>query len=549
MIKVKKTNFIKLFKDKNFNIPPFQRGYVWKKNEWNDLLNDIKNILEFKTNHFMGNILIKEKNNIFEIIDGQQRFITILLFIKAFEISYTTISKNRIEEISQSRLDINNRDNIFASIMNDTFNEEIETNNYSSKNIKRAFLHFKNQINKDSKSLFGNNITSDLKLYQVLNKLVFIEVRIDVNINPYLIFETLNARGVDLNISDLVKNHLIEKAQDKNFVTNEWQRLTNGLNENQFEELFQFFYNSSNNKKRLLKEITSDINSNENVRKFIQKLSIFTQTYKQLSKINQTYLTQGIQEYISYLNHLGNNLFKILAVPTKDKFKTREWLKVLKLLEVFIFRYIVICKKNKNSFKKKLFEIARKINNNEISTANEIYNLLYQDFFVDDEEFENAFSYISLIYSKRIEYDYNNQGLLVKYILYKIENFLRGDRLLSLVGTGTNDISIEHIKNESSNIPDAFKYRLGNYALMKESENNAAGQSGLDFIGKKEIYRKSTYLTIIGEKENSQVLKPLYEYNDFNEENIKNRQRELAKIAVNIWKLDGREFSLESSND
>jgi len=556
VLSVKKCNFIQLFKKGNFIIPAYQRGYVWQKNEWEDFYNDVVNIVElkdYKIEHFMGNILLMKKNNEYEIIDGQQRLITILLFIKAFEKVYTEIDPNfkkeRIDNIFQNSLTVSDTDRIFASIMNDTFNNSIQTSNNASRNIKQAFLFFKNKINNNDNPIFNKKLKTDLNLYRMLLKLIFIEINIDDNSNPYLIFETLNARGVDLNISDLVKNHLIEKATDKQFITDTWQRFMDGLNENQFEELFQYFYNSSNNKKRLLKEITGRIDTDENVREFIRKLSLYVQTYKDLSDMTRAYHTQGVQEYISYLNHLGSSLFKILAVPAKEKFENGEFLKLLKLCEVFIFRYLIIAKKDEKSFRKELFRIAQKINNGEITTANQVYNLLYKDYFVDDEEFENAFSYIRLTYSKRTEYRYNNQGEIVKYILYRLENYLRGDKLLSLIGTKTNDVSIEHIENESStNLPDAFKYRLGNYALMKEVDNNKAG--GLNFVDKKEkYYRNSTYLTIAGGERNNKRLSPLTNYTLWNEENIKIRQREMAKLAVDLWNLDGRQFTLDVTND
>ncbi|NPA59337.1 MAG: DUF1524 domain-containing protein, partial [Epsilonproteobacteria bacterium] len=376
--------------------------------------------------------------------------------------------------------------------------------------------------------LFNKKIKTDYNLYRMLLKLIFIEIDIDESSNPYLMFETLNARGVDLNISDLVKNHLVEKATNPQFVTEAWQQFMDGLNENQFEELFQYFYNSNNNKKRLLKEITGDINTDENVREFIRKLSLYVQTYNELSDNTKIYSTQGVQEYIVYLNHLGSSLFKILAVPAKEKFSNSEFLKLLKLCEVFIFRYLVISKKDEKSLRKVLFKIAQKINRGEITVANEIYNLLYKDFFVEDEEFENAFSYIRLVYSKRREYQYNNQGMVVKYILYRLENYLRGDNLLSLIGTQTNDVSIEHIENESSTaMSDAFKYRLGNYALMKESDNNQAGLEGLGFVDKKtRFYQNSTYLTIIGGERNHKRLSPLTNYTLWGKENIKTQDKE-----------------------
>jgi hypothetical protein len=558
MLSVKKCNFVQLFKKGNFVIPTYQRGYVWQKNEWEYFYNDALNIVKlkkYKTKHFMGNVLLMKKNNEYEIIDGQQRLITILLFIKAFESVYSnirvTLKKERINKIFRNNLTANDTDGIFLSIMNGTFSEMIATTNNSSSNIKNAYLYFKNKINNNGRPLFKKNIKTDYSIYRMLLKLLFIEILIDSNSNPYLIFETLNARGVDLNISDLVKNHLVEKANDKQFVTDSWRRFTDGLNEDKFEELFQYFYNSNNNKKRLLKEITGNIDTDDNVREFISKLSLYVQIYKDLSDVTKTYPTQGVQEHISYLNHLESSLFKILAVPAQEKFSNSEFLKLLKLCEVFIFRYLVISKKDEKSFRKYLFKIAQKINKDEVTTANQVYNLLYKDFFVEDEEFENAFSYIRLVYSKKREYEYNNQGVVVKYLLYRLENYLRDEILLSLIGTQTNDVSIEHIENDSSiNMPDAFKYRLGNYALMKESDNNRAGLEGLQFLDKKtRFYQISTYLTIIGGEKNNKQLSALSSYALWNKDNIKNRQRQMAKLAVDLWSLDGRQFVLDVPND
>jgi hypothetical protein len=82
---------------------------------------------------------------------------------------------------------------------------------------------------------------------------------------------------------------------------------------------------------------------------------------------------------------------------------------------------------------------------------------------------------------------------------------------------------------------------------MKESDNNQAGQDGLNFVDKKtRFYQSSTYLTVVGKRNgNNVLLKPLYEYSLWTKEEIKLRQRKMAKLAVNLWKLDGREFSLD----
>lgn len=555
MLTVKKTTFYDFFTKGDFVIPAYQRGYVWQKNEWDDFYNDIKNIVELKeyqVTHFMGNILIKKNSaGNYEIIDGQQRLITILLFIKAFEEVYRQIrpllNKKYIPTIFGHTLHVNDSDNVFSAILNNPNYSNRTTTNDISERIQKAFFEFKTKINNQGNPIFKRTITTDENLYRLLKRLIFIEIEIDAKHNPYLIFETLNARGVELNISDLVKNHLIEHSTNQIHTNNEWNRITSGLNNNEFERVFQFFYNSSNNKKRLLKEITATINNQITVNDFLQKLSVYTDNYKQLSDITQTYQVGDVQKYISYLNHLGTDSYKILAIPAKSKFTPDEFLKVLKLCEVLIFRYVVIGKKDEKVLIKKMYEIAQKISLNTLTTANAIYNILHKDFFVDDEEFENAFSYIRLTYSKRQEYRYNNQGTLVKYILYRIENYLRGDLQLSLIGTQTNDVSIEHIENESStNLSNEHKYRLGNYALMREADNNAMGQNGLTFIQKRTstYYLNSQYLTLIGGNANGKTLSAASSYNLMDEGNIKNRQRQLAKIAVDLWSLDGRQFVL-----
>lgn len=552
MLKVRKTNFFDFFTKGNFVIPNYQRGYVWQENEWKNFYDDVKSIVEekFKITHFMGNILIKKnQDGIYEIIDGQQRLITILLFVKAFETVYNEIKpslrKKYISKINEYKLDVNDSDNIFSSILTYQSYTERTTTNKSSEYIQKAYFELVKYIKNNGTPIFKKTIPTDESLYRLLKRLIFIEINIDIDHNPYLIFETLNARGIELNIADLVKNHLIEHSENKTFISNEWNRITNGFNGSEFESIFKFFYNSREDKKKLLKQITKTIRGDLAVNDFLQKLSSYTDKYKKFSNIHQTYAVQEVQTYISYLNHLDNEFFKILAIPASIKFVDSEFLKLLKLCEVFVFRYLIITKKDERIIENNFFNVAIKINNDKITTANEVYNLLYKELFIDDEEFENAFSYVKFIYAKRTPHKYHNKTKLVKYILYRIENYLRGDLQLSLIATGTNDISIEHIENESStSLSDEHKYRLGNYALMKESDNNAIGQNASTFTDKRNsiYYQNSQYLTLIGGNRNGKTLPSASSYILMDEANIKNRQRQLAKIAVDLWSLDGRQF-------
>ena len=68
---------------KSYKIPDYQRAYSWEQHHWKALLDDLLEQNEGDNNYFFGNILIEEtsKNRQYEIIDGQQRIITIIIFI------------------------------------------------------------------------------------------------------------------------------------------------------------------------------------------------------------------------------------------------------------------------------------------------------------------------------------------------------------------------------------------------------------------------------------------------------------------------------------
>lgn len=76
-----------------FSIPRNQRRYVWGKDNWSELFEDLKFVIDNKKedvikSHFLGSIVLQKKNDVddityFEIIDGQQRSITIVLFFAA----------------------------------------------------------------------------------------------------------------------------------------------------------------------------------------------------------------------------------------------------------------------------------------------------------------------------------------------------------------------------------------------------------------------------------------------------------------------------------
>ena len=68
-----------------FTVPEYQRGYEWRKKHWRDLWTDVNRIGDQVDQHYLGNIILLEKNagRTYEIVDGQQRIVTISILAMA----------------------------------------------------------------------------------------------------------------------------------------------------------------------------------------------------------------------------------------------------------------------------------------------------------------------------------------------------------------------------------------------------------------------------------------------------------------------------------
>lgn len=531
MLNAYKKNYRDLSNEyKSLKIPNYQREYVWSKIEWEDFFNDIKNIVKYNfKSHFMGTLLVKKNTSgNYDIIDGQQRLITINIFLMAYRDFYLNKYDMRsIKYITSSlsnRIKLSDDDNIYELLYNNLYDESKNISTNQSKNILKAYQFFRKELKR--KDLFGY-IYTDNKILRVLLKLIFIVIEIDNKTSPYLIFETLNARGVDLNISDLVKNHLLDKLKNNNelssLLSNEWSKLNRGISTNKFENIFQAYYKSSMNRKAILKEITKSTNTEDDIKNFVSQLSKYINTYKKLSDASDEHWSanKDLKKHILNLHYFEcNHILKILYIPIHENFKDKNQIKFFKFLESLVFRYIIICRKDESKIIDKFYEIARKLNSTEIDKVSALKHEL-KDFVIDDEEFEYSFAYRS------IEYPKNN---IVQYILYTLENHLLGNNTYILK---TSDASVEHIEADST-LNHNLKYRLGNYTLLTGDENEKAGNK--DFIIKKENYYKNSGFTLTNGASNSEI-KPLHGYVGWNLENIKIRQSQLAKLAVKVWKI------------
>ncbi|MDL0082206.1 DUF262 domain-containing protein [Helicobacter sp. XJK30-2] len=200
-----------------FSIPTYQRNYTWKKHNCTKLLEDIISISRNKKTHFMGSITyvihLKDQENSlmqlqeFVIIDGQQRITTMMLLLKAIEtkasdeikeeiaklLSLTRGQKLRLKPIKSDR-------EAFDLVMSNRL-RDIQ----GSSKIKENYQFFLKEL--DSYLQKGYAIE---EIYRAFLRLKIVGIGLELgDDDPQVVFESINATGVQLTGLDLIRNYLM----------------------------------------------------------------------------------------------------------------------------------------------------------------------------------------------------------------------------------------------------------------------------------------------------------------------------------------------------
>ncbi len=215
-----------------FIIPFFQRSYSWDEDNWQALWDSISLIYSAarKKEHFIGSIIIKldksyGKSVEFYVVDGQQRLITLSIILKVLQ-NEAHQQKDKIlvkdiksllhlEGINESRIRTSHLDQAcYEYIMEKQKHEEIEEDEYRNNKIFECYKFFQEKIQSlegisepDNKLKLNAVITGDKKNVDY-KSLAFVRVGLDDEDNEQEIFDTVNSYGVNLLVSDLIKNFI-----------------------------------------------------------------------------------------------------------------------------------------------------------------------------------------------------------------------------------------------------------------------------------------------------------------------------------------------------
>jgi len=351
----------------HYHVPKYQREYTWGKTEWEQLLIDIE---ENDIGYFMGSIICIDDNNelgpgesrIFEVVDGQQRLTTLSIILMSIYRSLLEIEKSMSSEDQEENDDYRI---LLSNIRKQLVHKKSEINKTESgffqdksKKTKYCFLRVQpsTQSNNYSDYLqilneldlikgnykskfcgvrrlykaynyFHDSLPDDYdgikKILHKINSLKFIHISVTSSSDAFVLFESLNNRGVPLSAMDIIKNKMLAQLEKKHKIDiddayDEWQRLLKFLPEYTDQERFlRQYYNAFKvypeikienftraTKSTLIKIYEFFIKTN--ARKTIDDLLDKAEIYNTFIEPNSNELTGERKKYLLDLGRIGS---------------------------------------------------------------------------------------------------------------------------------------------------------------------------------------------------------------------------------------------------
>jgi uncharacterized protein with ParB-like and HNH nuclease domain len=282
---------------KRYIIPRFQRDYAWTEENWEDLWFDVIelwNNKESQSFHYMGSIVLQETNKerSFFVIDGQQRLVTISLLILAclkiikdypdkknednereVLIRETYLgSKDGISLSYTSKLELNRNNNDFYSTHLNQLREPFSLRSLNDSNLLlwKAFNYFYQELKRQD---FSKNSVDLYKFVDTIigDRIFFIQITVADELSAYTVFETLNARGLELTTSDLLKNYLfslLKSDLDIEQAESLWRYITGIVGLKKIPQFLRYYFNAYHpliREERLFKELRNQISNDSDV--------------------------------------------------------------------------------------------------------------------------------------------------------------------------------------------------------------------------------------------------------------------------------------------
>lgn len=578
-----------LFRDANvFSIPKYQRGYAWKENQLEDFIEDIKALLieGEQSEHFFGSLVCSqveavgghEREN--QLVDGQQRLTTFVILASRLIRKYEELIKldsDHVEYINQKIQELTERYICYKKSVNKK--TELIPRMTLSRRDKEFFAslidgrilnceresHNKLKFAADKIDKFIEELVIDKSIDEQLDSLGDIEKIINEKCNiihmitskvsdAYKLFQVINDRGEHLTHTDLIRAKTLGIADDNKSehifkdVEKTWDDLDRDLGLN-LEKLLGDFYSSKTGDK-----VKPTAFYDQFVKKIIGESSVLPEHIYQLMsdlkielrKAHQ--ISNGEWPYAdSKLNSWKRNRLRILVINLKHthpiplllaatKLDESKFYELVRVLEVFFFRYKHICKNKIDLATTRYLKACRLIESGDFiiqKFKEELRGLILKD--ATDEQFAIRIAELQYIDPKKGD----NRGL--RYLLMGLEDswswyidgmkggYSNKEKSINVSAVYEfSSMTLEHVYPQNPSVKDLnieeHLNSLGNLTLLDPSLNSSLGN--LDYSEKYSFLVERSKLAINSDFAN---------YPSWNRENLLDRQKRLIDAAKSVF--------------
>lgn len=510
-------------------IPFYQRSYVWDKEDWEKLYDDLFSSMENSKDHFLGSLLIRKDSSLPTgyVVDGQQRLTTFSLLLRALfkdtlaafrQIPLQTISaslsplwivsNNQAKsKLEHSHIDSNNFNNIINFKRSDEF-----TNIKNTSKMHNAYMFFSTELEKLSLE------TRQRFFDYLMERKLFVHITIQESEDEQKIFDSINTTGEPLTVTDIIKNDLFRRLLKATSVSPD---AVNGYYNDYWKSIFESnkeqteFWNTKHTigryqryRSELLLQgfaicegvLEEKDNFNDLGIRFKKKLEDFTadQLLSILKKIHSyaqdfftwnLFLPKNEFQDFNFSASPEDRLFHYLRTsPTTTIYPTLlfirhnlkdnpDYEKCISLIESYLVRRALLGLTDKNYNKNFLKTIStlRSIPKEEIykTLQEEIYR-----FSADSDFFPNNDQLTKL---RDIKIDHS----IVKYTLYWIALSLDNEKSENVKLTFDKNLTVEHLMpqkwqtywnaqltNEQKENREKLIYTIGNLSLLSGKLNS-----------------------------------------------------------------------------
>jgi hypothetical protein len=544
-----------------YSVPAYQRDYSWTEEQWEDLWTDLEDLARRpEDTHYMGALVVEGKSDReFAVIDGQQRLATLSLFVLAVIARLLDLSTSGVDResnrqradalrarfigekdpaslVESSKLTLNDNDNAFYQDYLVQLRAPINPRGLSKSNklLWQCFCYFRRQIDG-----WCDQTTDGAQLARLVSEttgrqLMFIRIAVDDELNAYTVFETLNARGLELSATDLLKNYLFSRlrtASDLQALQRRWKSLMATVHQERFPEFLRYHLQCELPRvrtQRLFKLVRERVRTGEDTFALLDALERRAEVFAALFDPQHEYWIDrpACAPHIRELNVLRVRQMTPLVFATWERFDQPDFARVLKMLVMVLFRYSAVSGLNTNALELVFHQAARGVLDGILQTPASVFDAL-RVIYLDDGRFEQEFS--------RFAPDSTGQGnKLVRYILARLEADASGRPCDPDSDPGT----VEHVlpMNPSAEWEASFpreqweRYidRLGNLTWLEPSLNRGIGNGDLEV--KLGAYAQSRYAL------SNQL--PDQIGDEWTPGKLDARQARLARRAVHLWRCD-----------